>query len=100
MSGAGGGAFPLFLQLSKTVFQLAEHVEPNRIHKLLIRILACKAWPLQENTGTHGPDDVLVSSLVGATLITGCRQRDNLFLPHQLQPVIESLGILLLSGQQ
>lgn len=29
---AGGGAFPLLLQLSETVLQLAEHVEPNQTH--------------------------------------------------------------------
>lgn len=49
---------------------------------------------------THTPDDVLVSPLVGPTLVTGCRQRDDLLLPHQLQLLIERVGILLLCRQQ
>lgn len=49
---------------------------------------------------THTPDNVLVSSLVGAALVAGCRQRDDLLLPHQLQLLVESLGVLLLSRQQ
>lgn len=49
---------------------------------------------------THTPDNVLISSLVGPTLVTGCRQRDHLLFPDQLQLLIEGLGILLLRRQQ
>ncbi len=32
LAEAGGGAFPLFLQLSESVLQLTEHVEPYDTH--------------------------------------------------------------------
>lgn len=51
----------------------------------------------KKQTDEHRPDNILISSLVGSTLITGCRQRDDLFLSHKLQLLIESLSILLLS---
>lgn len=49
---------------------------------------------------SHKPDDVFISSLVGATLITGCRKWDHLLLPHQFQLLVEGLIVLFLSGEK
>lgn len=54
----------------------------------------------RRHASTHTPDNILVSSLVGPTLVTGCRQRHHLLLPHQLQLLVERLAILPLCRQQ
>lgn len=46
---------------------------------------------------SHTPDNVFVSSLVGAALIAGCRKWDHLLFPHQFQLLVEGLIVLFLS---
>lgn len=95
---AGGGAVSNVPQLGERVLQLAEHVEPTHTGGTHFRVMRKKPKLLQKLKVR--PDDVLVSPLVGPTLVAGGGQRDHLLFPHQLQPLVETLCILLLRRQQ
>ena len=93
---ARGGALFMFLQLSKSVLKLTEHVQPKKHRWDIFYFDNYKLLQTEKKNSSHKPDNILVSSLVGPALVAGGGQRDDLLLPHQLQLVIESLTILLL----